>query len=205
MPRQVYSDRQQMADQVETAPTQVLRDLVRSTNVQPLGQEQLHQVLRRFEGAVTAAAAQGPLTPQQLSIMLLDACDSVRHFEHAAFMAYHPVDLSPSTEPDSPGQDLPIVDVMDHPGIWAALDEGCNSSCHGSMWADNASRKLEKLGFSPTWIHREPKRYAGVGAGTTTHGLKRFMFALKLTTNQIIPGTVDSHEIPDSRAPLADQ
>ena len=42
---------------------------------------------------------------------------------------------------DDDHKELPIVDIFEHPGIWVCLDEGCNSSCHGKEWADNADAK----------------------------------------------------------------
>ena len=34
---------------------------------------------------------------------------------------------------------------MTDPGIWVALDEGCNSNCHGRIWAENAEEKLKQF------------------------------------------------------------
>ena len=48
--------------------------------------------------------------------------------------------------PDTDPADLPWVDIFKDENVWAVLDEGCNSSCHGSHWAENAAEELNKLG-----------------------------------------------------------
>ena len=68
----------------------------------------------------------------------------------------------------------------------------------GGKWSENVESKLAKMGFESKWVHRFPKHYSCVGKGTSTIGLKRFPFALKLTTGSVIPGTLDSHEMPGS-------
>eukprot|EP00959_Pyramimonas_sp_CCMP1952_P378828 7935602-Pyramimonas_sp.AAC.1 len=43
------------------------------------------------------------------------------------------------------------VDCFKGDGVWAALDEGCNSCCHGKARALNAGDQFEKWGFYPKW------------------------------------------------------
>ena len=62
--------------------------------------------------------------------------------------------------------------------------------------------QIETIGFRISLGTSFPKHYSGVGKGTSTVGLKRFPFALKLSTGSVIPGTMDSHEMPDSNTPL---
>ena len=47
---------------------------------------------------------------------------------------------------------LPIVDIMEDPGIWVCFDEACDSNCHGQEWRENAERKLNLNAFSPVRI-----------------------------------------------------
>ena len=72
-------------------------------------------------------------------------------------------------------QRLRVVDILADEGVWATLDEGCNSCCHSKAWARNAEDKFEKLGFFPEWFHRDRKTYSGIGgqSGTATTGKKR--------------------------------
>eukprot|EP00959_Pyramimonas_sp_CCMP1952_P320422 6705517-Pyramimonas_sp.AAC.1 len=48
---------------------------------------------------------------------------------------------------------LRTVDVFEGDGVWAALDEGCNSGCRGKTRALNAGDQFEKLGFYTKWFH----------------------------------------------------
>ena len=43
---------------------------------------------------------------------------------------------------------LPVRDIMDpdDPNIYAALDEGCNSTCHSSKWGEMCNQKLKRFG-----------------------------------------------------------
>ena len=50
-------------------------------------------------------------------------------------------DTHPALDP------LPIVDIYESPGVYAVLDEGCNSTVHGTEWVSNAARKLSSLGY----------------------------------------------------------
>eukprot|EP00973_Karenia_brevis_P041535 5748120-Karenia_brevis.AAC.1 len=54
------------------------------------------------------------------------------------------LNLIPSKESLPNRKKLPTVNIMEDPGIWVCLDEGCNSNCHGKEWAVNATAKLEK-------------------------------------------------------------
>ena len=42
---------------------------------------------------------------------------------------------------------LPEIDVLEDPHVWATRDEGCNNTCHGSKWRKNAEDKFMKMGF----------------------------------------------------------
>ena len=55
--------------------------------------------------------------------------------------------------PDSEPADLPWVDVFKDSEVWAVLDEGCNSTCHGKRWAENAEKKFSALGWKCPWVH----------------------------------------------------
>ena len=45
--------------------------------------------------------------------------------------------------------DLPVVNIYAGPHVYAVLDEGCNSTVHGSDWIVNAAGKLVGLGVAP--------------------------------------------------------
>ena len=48
--------------------------------------------------------------------------------------------VTPTKQPDELAA-LDYVDPYEHPGIWAILDEGCNSSTHTKQWRENAEEK----------------------------------------------------------------
>ena len=50
-------------------------------------------------------------------------------------------DTHPGLEP------LPVVDIYQSSGVYAVLDEGCNSTVHGTEWISNAAKKLSNLGY----------------------------------------------------------
>ena len=54
--------------------------------------------------------------------------------------------------------DLPVVDIFNDPHIYACLDEGCNSNCHGDEWVANTEWKLHKI----MWINRTPEKFKWV-------------------------------------------
>ena len=42
---------------------------------------------------------------------------------------------------------LRLVDIMEDPGVWAVLDEGCNATVCGQAWIQNAKDKYARLGY----------------------------------------------------------
>ena len=99
--------------------------------------------------------------------------------------------------------ELPRVDIMQGPGIWVCLDEGCNSNCHCEDWARNAEHKLNKAilkqGFE--WVHRRERRLkGGGGAEVMTKGERSWPTAFLLTrSKKALPGVLESHEQPGTR------
>ena len=59
--------------------------------------------------------------------------------------------------------DLPTVDILTDSRIWIALDEGCNATCHGPIWAANVEEKLNAFSLCFPWIHKIERTYTGVG------------------------------------------
>ena len=62
-------------------------------------------------------------------------------------------------------KELPEVDIYADEGVWICLDEACNSSCHGSEWADDAIAKMAR-GSGPgeiKWLNRTPRSFTGIG------------------------------------------
>ena len=61
---------------------------------------------------------------------------------------------------------LPVVDIMDPhgPNIYAALDEGCNSTCHSAEWGKMCNEKLKALGLEFKWKTRSTTSFVGIGS-----------------------------------------
>ena len=102
---------------------------------------------------------------------------------------------------------LPDVNIMEDERVWAVLDEGCNSSIHGSIWAKNAEQKLNRLGFRMDWSDEAQKVFKGLGSAVTqTLGRRSFPFCLVCTDPKgiplTVPGILESHEAANSQAPL---
>ena len=58
---------------------------------------------------------------------------------------------------DNQTLNLRVVDPIEDDGVWATVDEGRNSCCHGEVWRQNAEAKMKVLVFHPIWLHRKAK------------------------------------------------
>ena len=98
---------------------------------------------------------------------------------------------------DNQTLNLRVVCPFADEGVWAIIDDGCNSCCHGEVWRQNAEAKMKVLGFHPIWLHRKATTFNGVGTSTTTGKLK-IPTAIRLhESDMVILGCVHSHEIPE--------
>ena len=97
-----------------------------------------------------------------------------------------------------------VVDPLRDEGVWAILDDACNSCCHGSAWRKNAEVKWKAKGFKCILIDARPRNFGGVGRGIIqSKGQYRMPFALQLEeTLRRVPGVIDSHEVNDSDQPV---
>ena len=92
------------------------------------------------------------------------------------------IDNHPDGSDLVPFGNLPRVDPWDPNDnrIWAALDEGCNSTCHSNSWGELASTKLDRMGLRFDWEHKVSKEFAGLGATTKTLGKRHMPFAIRI-------------------------
>ena len=81
-----------------------------------------------------------------------------------------------------PFGNLPGVDPWNpnNDRIGAALDEGCNSTCHSKSWGELASSKLDRLGLKFDWEHKVFKEFAGLEATTKTLGKRTMPVAVRI-------------------------
>ena len=46
-----------------------------------------------------------------------------------------------------------MVDPIADEGVWAIIDDGCNSCCDGEVWRQNVETMMKVLGLHPMWLH----------------------------------------------------
>ena len=105
-------------------------------------------------------------------------------------------DTHPALEP------LPVVDIYQSSGVYAVLDEGCNSTVHGTEWISNAAKKLSNLGYSTRFSSNAARTFKGLSGETETLGGRHIPFSIVgLDGESRVPGVLESHEIKGT-APL---
>ena len=67
-----------------------------------------------------------------------------------AFVSFR---VQPMQFNDNQTPSLRVVDPIADEGVWAIIDDGCNSCCHGEVLRQNAEMKMKVLGFHPFWLH----------------------------------------------------
>ena len=97
---------------------------------------------------------------------------------------------------------LRVVDPIADEGVWAIIDDGCNSCCHGEVWRQNAETKTKVLGLHPICLHAKATTFNGVGTSTTSGKLKLPVATRLQESDMVTPGCVHSHEIPEKTHPL---
>ena len=95
---------------------------------------------------------------------------------------------------------LPLVNIpKEQYRIYAILDEGCNSSCHTSDWADHAGGVYYKMGLMIGDLYGPVKSYAGIGSAKT-RGKRKIPIAIELLQpknprDRVVQGEVSSNEL----------
>ena len=97
---------------------------------------------------------------------------------------------------------LRLVDIMEDPGVWAVLDEGCNATVCGQAWIQNAKDKYARLGYDVADLQCDSKAFRGLAGDTKTLGKCRIPFALTfLDPETKLPGVMETHVV-DGKIPL---
>ena len=97
---------------------------------------------------------------------------------------------------------LRLVDIMEDPGVWAVLDEGCNATVCGQAWIQNAKDKYARLGYDVADLQSDSKAFRGLAGDTKTLGKCRIPFALTfLDPETKLPGVMETHVV-DGKIPL---
>ena len=71
------------------------------------------------------------------------------------------------------------VDPTAYDGVWAIIDDGCNSCSRSKAWRRNAEAKMKVLGLHPCSLHKKATTFNGTGRNTK-NGKRRFPWALIL-------------------------
>ena len=105
---------------------------------------------------------------------------------------------------DKPTLGLRDFDRIADDGVWATIDDGCNSCSYGEVRRQNAEAKMKVLGLHPIWLHRKATTFNGNGVeSSTTSGKLKIPIAIRLQeSDRVIFGCVHSHEIPEKTHPL---
>ena len=97
-----------------------------------------------------------------------------------------------------------VRDVYSGRDVYCILDEGCNSSCHSSKWAEDATRKFNALGYDFPFKTPESKSFAGLGSkGSKTEGLRTVQFSLRFAdSDRVLNGVVESQQLAEGDTPM---
>ena len=136
---------------------------------------------------------------QSMMVQLFLACVDRATASSTAFVSFgeQPIHFK-----DNQPLNLRVVDPIADEGVWAIIDDGCNSCCHGDVWRQNTEAKMNVLGIHPIWLHRKATTFNGVGTSTTSGKLKIPMSIRLQESDMVTPGRVHSHEIPEKTHPL---
>ena len=95
-----------------------------------------------------------------------------------------------------------VVDPFEDEGVWAIVDDGCNSCTHSKEWRLNAEEKWKKLGFKCYMSDSKTTKFTGIGTSATTGKWKMPAAFLLNESGMLLPGSIDSHETEKSKHPL---
>ena len=95
-----------------------------------------------------------------------------------------------------PEASLLLVDPYeDHDNVWVMLDEGCNSTCHGSRWHAHTTKVLSKHGLKMEKLDHLGGQFRGVGAARVL-GRWRMPFSIQLRPSELrVHGELESTEL----------
>ena len=200
MPQAEWQKRKDTADGIRSANTNQAAAASRILEEVELDAEMVKAVIATFSRMTrNLTRSDRSTTSTDLVSTLQDAIYMVYEetLEAQALMAITSIDHLPAALDGG----LPYVDIYEDPGIWAVFDEGCNSACHSKAWADDAEKKLEKIGMQPVWIHQRPRSYTGIGKQNTS-GNKAFPVGIGLADGSPTYLRIESNECPEGRHAL---
>ena len=82
---------------------------------------------------------------QSMTVQLFLDCVDRATAPSTAFVSFRE---QPMHFNDNQTLSLQVVDPIADEGVWAIIDDGCNSCCHGEVWRQNAEAKMKVFGPS---------------------------------------------------------
>ena len=165
MPQELRRERNQIAKAVASSNESVVR-AANNLQEQALVKLEKGEALACLEETMKRIRAGGPTI--RATDLIKELQDCVDGFSERASTALVSVCYQ-GKEDDQPMMpvrdlegDLRVVDLLEDEGIWAVLDEGCNTTCHSKAWRLNAEEKYLKMGYCVEWQQAD-KEYHGVG------------------------------------------
>ena len=86
--------------------------------------------------------------------------------------------------------DLRVVDPMEDEGVWAIVDDGCNSCTHSREWRLNAEEKWAKRGFKCYLKDGKVTKFTGIGSSPSTGKWKLPAGFLLNESGLVLPGAL---------------
>ena len=127
----------------------------------------------RDGGLADRALKDATITKRQLDLparMMLEPVSLLSDGNRAAesTTAFVLIRERPMHSEDNQTLSLRVVDPIVDEGVWAIIDDGCNSCCHGEVCRKYAEVKIQVLlGFYVIWLHGKVTTCNGVGTSTT--------------------------------------
>ena len=196
LPQAEARRRRQLGQDIATLPSSAIDTTERVITAEKddvcLDQEGAYHMMTIFQQDLDLELQSGePVRAAVVYETLANAIEAVREAdpEHC-FMA---VALSPMDD-QIVGPALRVVDIWNDEGVWAVLDEGCNSTAGGSEWTERAVEAYAAVGYDVVKVSDETTHFKGLSGVTKTHGSYRIPFALTfVNNNQKLPGIMEIH------------
>ena len=107
----------------------------------------------------------GPIRATVIHEILTNSIEAVRESSpEQCFMALTPMDDT------IVGPALPVIDIWNDPGVWAVLDEGCNSTVCGEEWLERATACYAAVGYDVVKVSDVGKPFKGLSGTCVTKG-----------------------------------
>ena len=203
MPQEEAKRRQGLAQALATLPSAAVDTAERVVQDEKqdvcLTIEGAVQMMHLFQADVEAELeGGGPIRATVIYEILTNSIEAVRESApDACFMALTPMDDT------IVGPALPVIDIWNDPGVWAVLDEGCNSTVCGEEWLERAIACYAAVGYDVVKVSDVGKPFKGLSGTCVTRGSLRLPFALTFEAGKEhkLPGVLETHVIP-GRIPL---